>query len=351
MIDTQIQRYAFTALAAAALFGASTPLAKLMLGGASPQLVAGLLYAGSGVGLLLLALLRRNARKAMAFHLPLRDAPWLAGAILSGGVLAPVLLMWGLTHTSAASASLMLNLEGVLTTVMAAWVFHEAVGVRIYAACALMLLAGALLSWQPGAGLSLHALAVMAACLLWALDNNLTRQVSANDPVWLALIKGMVAGVINLGLATLHGATWPGGFTVVAAMGVGFLGYGVSLVLFILALRHLGTARTAAHFGTAPFLGAAIGWLGFGEPLSCALIVALLLMFVAAWLVLHEKHEHVHTHEPITHTHEHRHDEHHQHTHADGIDAREPHTHEHHHEPLTHTHPHLPDIHHRHPHG
>jgi len=351
MINSTLQRYAFFALVAAALFGASTPFAKMLLGNTSPQLMAGLLYTGSGIGLLLLVLVQRQfGSTTQRFYFPSRDIPWLAGAILCGGVLAPVLLMWGLTQASASSASLMLNLEGVLTTVLAAWLFREAISLRIYFACLLMLSAGLLLSWQPGGGFSVHALAVLGACLLWALDNNLTRHISANNPLWLALTKGLVAGTINLGLAMLTHARWPEGTAVAATLVVGFFGYGISLVLFILALRHLGTSRAASHFGTAPFIGAAVGWLVLNEPLTATLGIALLIMLFATWLVLREQHEHEHRHEPMLHTHQHTHDEHHQHAHVDGIDVKEPHTHEHNHTPLTHTHPHLPDIHHRHSH-
>lgn len=355
MIDLSLQRYAFLALAAAALFGASTPLAKLLLGEVPPIGLAGLLYLGSGLGLLAVRLATHSRRSAdrPATEAPLAagDYPWLAGAVIAGGVVAPVLLMWGLSGTRASEASLLLNLESVVTMLVAAFLFREAVGGRVWAAAALMLAGGLVLSWQPQADfkISLHAVAIIGACFCWALDNNLTRKISANDPVVLAMIKGLTAGSFNLALAFAFGMHFPATAPLAGALVVGFLGYGVSLVLFILALRHLGSARTAAHFSTAPFIGAAIAIFALGEPFTISFGVALALMVVATWLVLTEQHGHEHTHENMAHSHRHIHDEHHQHAHR-GEEGAEPHAHWHEHPPMTHTHPHLPDLHHRHKH-
>lgn len=343
-----LQRYAALALLAAALFGASTPLAKLLLGAQSPWLLAGALYLGSGCGLLVLYLLRRW-RGATAQRLAPGDAPWLCGAIFFGGIIAPVLLLWGLSGAHAASASLLLNFEGVITTAIAAWIFREAVSGRIWIGAAVTAVAGLLLSWQPGAIVSWRSVAVVGACLCWAIDNNLTRRVSANDPVLLAMIKGLSAGTVNTALALMSGASMPGPVTFAAAMLLGLCSYGISLVLFIYALRHLGSARTGAHFSTAPFIGAGLSLLLLHEPVGGLFWIALVLMAVATWLVVSEDHAHSHTHEPLRHTHEHQHDEHHQHAH-DGGPGTESHSHEHKHLPLTHEHPHLPDIHHRHHH-
>jgi drug/metabolite transporter (DMT)-like permease len=354
-IDLHIQRYAFLALAAAALFGASTPFAKVLLGELPPLGLAGLLYLGSGLGLLAVRLATHSRRSAdqPATEAPLAagDYPWLAGAVIAGGVVAPVLLMWGLSGTGASEASLLLNLESVVTMLVAAFLFREAVGGRVWAAAALMLAGGLVLSWQPQADLklSLHAVAIVGACFCWALDNNLTRKISENDPVVLAMIKGLTAGSFNLALAFALGMHISGTATLAGALVLGFLGYGVSLVLFILALRHLGSARTAAHFSTAPFIGAAIAILVLGEPLTASFVTALILMLAATWLVLTERHAHEHGHEHVAHTHRHTHDEHHQHAHR-GDEGPEPHAHWHEHPPITHSHPHLPDLHHRHEH-
>ncbi|MBI4203418.1 MAG: EamA family transporter [Betaproteobacteria bacterium] len=355
MIDLSLQRYAFFALIAAALFGASTPFAKLLLGNVPPLGLAGLLYLGSGLGLLAVHVLGRlsatGARGSKEARLSGQDYLWLAGAVVAGGVAGPVLLMWGLSGTGASEASLLLNLEGVVTTLVAAFLFREAVGGRVWTAAAMMLAAGLLLSWQPQADfkLSMHALAIVGACLCWALDNNLTRKISASDPVVLATIKGLVAGSFNLAVAFALGLHVPAAVILAGALALGFLGYGVSLVLFILALRHLGSARTAAHFSTAPFIGAAIAIFALGEPFTVSFGVALALMAGATGLVLTEQHAHEHTHEYMAHSHRHVHDEHHQHAHR-GDEGPEPHAHWHEHPPMTHTHPHLPDLHHRHRH-
>jgi drug/metabolite transporter (DMT)-like permease len=339
------------ALAAAMLFGASTPLAKALLGAAPPVLLAGLLYAGSGVGLALARLARDRGFKAP--QLSRTEWPWLLGAIIVGGVLGPILLLYGLARTSAADTSLLLNLEAVLTALLAWLVFHENADRRIVLGMALIVAGGVVLAWPTdGAGATtlVGALAVTGACACWAVDNNLTRKVSAGDPVFIAATKGLVAGVTNVALALVLGALLPTPGVTAAAMAVGFLGYGVSLVLFVVALRGLGAARTGAYFSVAPFLGAALAIVVFGEPLSWPFALAAALMALGVWLHLTEVHEHEHVHEALTHTHAHRHDAHHQHGHSFDWDGREPHTHEHSHEPLVHRHPHYPDVHHRHEH-
>jgi drug/metabolite transporter (DMT)-like permease len=349
MIDFSTQRYALLALAAAALFGASTPLAKLLLADTSPGLLAGLLYLGSGAGLALVRALRR--RRTAEAPLQARDLPWLAGAVLSGGIAAPLLLLWGLAGTNASGVSLLLNLESLATALIAALVFREAVGGRIWLAACLMLGAGLLLSYDPGAvsGLSPRTLAVAGACALWALDNNLTRRIAAADPVSIAMIKGLSAGGVNVAAALALGAQLPPALPLGAALLLGWPAYGVSLVWYILALRHLGSARAAAHFSTAPFIGAALAVALLGEPLTPGFTAAFALMLVAAWLALSERHGHGHAHDAQAHAHLHTHDAHHQHAHR-GDEGPEPHTHPHEHTPLEHSHPHLPDLHHRHRH-
>lgn len=163
------------------------------------------------------------------------------------------------------------------------------------------------------------------------------------------MIKGLAAGSVNLFLGKSIGEPWPEPWFTGGALVLGSLSYGVSLLCYILALRHLGSARTAAHFGTAPFIGAILSVVILAEPLSATLGGAFSLMVIATWLVLTERHRHPHTHVAMIHTHAHTHDAHHQH-HHDLYDEAEPHTHEHRHEPMTHTHAHLPDLHHRHPH-
>jgi drug/metabolite transporter (DMT)-like permease len=341
------------ALAAAALFGLSTPAAKALLQIADPWMLAGLLYVGSGVGLAgvrAFSLLAGRARREAPLHR--RDLPWLAGAVATGGGIGPVLLMFGLRGGSAAEASLLLNLEGVLTACVAWFVFREHFDARIaLGMCAIT--AGALvLAWQPGQGISLGrtALFVAGACVAWAIDNNLTRQISGGDAVVIAGTKGAVAGAVNLVVALALGAELP---PLTAALGaglVGFLGYGISLTLFVRALRDLGTARTGAYFSTAPFIGAAAAVAAFAEPLTARLLLGGALMGLGVWLHLTEHHSHEHAHDALEHEHLHTHDQHHQHDHDPSIAASEPHSHRHAHAPLRHAHRHYPDAHHRHPH-
>ncbi len=342
------------ALLAAALFGLSAPFAKLLLGQTKPQLLAGLLYLGSGVGLLAVWLWRRRVASREA-PLGRPDAPWLAGAIAFGGVLGPLLLMIGLSRTAASGASLLLNLEGVFTALLAWFVFHENFDRRIALGMLAILAGGVVLSWQGRLawGGLVGPLAIAGACLCWGIDNNLTQKVSGGDPVQVAMLKGVVAGTVNTAIALLLGATWPGPARLAAALALGFLGYGVSLTLFVLALRHLGTARTGAYFSVAPFVGAAASLVVFRERPSAYLLTAALLMGAGVWLHLTERHEHEHRHQPMEHEHSHLHDEHHQHRHLPSdppVSDPAPHSHPHRHTPLTHTHPHYPDLHHRHEH-
>jgi drug/metabolite transporter (DMT)-like permease len=338
------------ALISAALFGLSTPLAKILLGDLSPWALACLLYLGSGLGLGLIVLLRRGTQQTEP-KLVRQDIPWLAGTVIFGGVIGPVLLLFGLSTTDAASASLLLNLEAVFTLLLAWIVFREHVDSKLFAGAAAIVLGALLLSWQGGLGkASLGMLLISLACLSWAIDNNLTRKISAVDPFVLASVKGIVAGTVNAGIAYAMGANLPGWTGITSAMLLGFFSYGLGLVLFIIALRHLGTARTGAYYGTAPFIGALGATILLATPLTPVLIVSGLLMALGAWLHLSEKHVHEHDHEILDHDHSHVHDEHHQHEHEPGQRTSEPHSHAHHHSGLAHVHAHWPDLHHRHGH-
>ena len=341
----------FYALASAALFGASTPLAKLLVGEVQPLALAGLLYLGSGIGLLAWFLLRKRDERAT--NLSRADLPWLAGAILAGGVVGPALLMYGLTRTDGATASLLLNLEAVLTASIAWIVFRENVDRRVFLGMVAIVAGGVVLSWDemPRAGGLAGPLLIAGACLAWAIDNNLTRRVSGGDAVTIAGLKGLVAGAVNLSLALFQGAALPGTGILASAAAVGFFGYGISLVLFVVALRNLGTARTGAYFSVAPFFGAALALLVLRESPSAAFWIAAALMALGVWLHLTERHEHEHLHEPMEHTHPHAHDEHHQHGHGFAWQGEEAHAHPHTHRRMTHSHPHYPDLHHRHDHG
>lgn len=340
------------ALGAAALFGASTPAAKALGGELHPFALAGLLYTGSGLGLVLWMIARRISGRRTPLGIANADLPWLAGAVLTGGILAPAMLMFGLAASQATVASLLLNLESVFTALIAWFVFRENFDRRIALGMALITAGGIVLSLAPGGVGRIDAAAVLvaAACLFWAIDNNLTRRISAGDPIAIAAIKGCVAGAANLALAGMAGASWPAFGTLTAALCVGFAGYGLSLVLFVVALRDLGAARTGAYFSTAPFVGVALAIGVLGEPAGPAFWIAAALMGCGVWLHVSERHEHTHSHGLQEHAHKHSHDEHHRHTHDFEWDGVEPHAHPHRHEPLTHRHPHFPDIHHRHGH-
>lgn len=337
------------ALGAALLFGAATPASKWLLGEVSPWLLAGLLYLGSGIGLWAW----RRLRGAPPVVLPSGEARWLAGAVLSGGVVAPVLLLYGLHSMPASGASLLLNAEGVFTALIAWVAFRENVDRRV-ALGMLAIVAGALvLSW-PGElafGAALPALAVLGACLAWGLDNNLTRRVSLADAGWVAMVKGLAAGGTNTALALAAGAVLPEGLALGASLALGLASYGLSLALFVVALRHLGTARTGAYFSTAPFAGAALSIVVLGDAPTWTLVAAATLMALGVWLHLTERHEHPHAHEALEHAHEHEHDAHHQHAHDMPVAPGTRHAHPHRHEAMTHSHPHYPDAHHRHGHG
>lgn len=336
------------ALLAAALFGASTPLAKLLLGAVDPWMLAGLLYLGAGVGLGLVHLVRHSMGLGGAeARLRRADLGWLALVILFGGLMGPLFLLFGLRQSGAAGASLLLNLESVATLGIAWLVFRENVDRRLLLGAVAIVLGAMVLSWQPGvfawgsgAGL------IAAACLCWGIDNNLTRKLSSADPLQIAMLKGLVAGTVNLGIAVAVGQHLPGTAVILGAGVVGFLGYGLSLALFVAALRHLGAARTGAYFALAPFVGALLAVGLLGDPVNWPLGLAAGLMGFGLWLHLSERHAHGHDHAVIGHDHRHAHDAHHQH----GHDAEEPHSHPHHHGPLRHAHPHYPDLHHRHGH-
>jgi drug/metabolite transporter (DMT)-like permease len=343
------------AIASAALFGASTPLAKLLLGrGTDPWLLAGLLYLGAGVGLGAMQVLRwASAQQTREAPLRRSDLPWLALMVLTGGVVGPVLLMIGLSVTPAAATALLLNLEGLATLAIAWLVFRENVDRRVFAGAMAILGGAVLLSWRgaPSGEIGWGAPAIAGACLAWGIDNNLTRKLAAADPVQIATIKGLVAGTTNVGLAlAFAGAAPPPLGAAMSAGLLGLLSYGLSLVLFILALRHLGTARTGAYYATAPFIGAALAVLMFDEPLTAWFVAAALLMALGVYLHLAEVHLHEHAHEAVEHEHRHAHDAHHQHAHDPADPPGEPHTHRHRHAPMVHKHAHYPDLHHRHDH-
>jgi len=304
------------ALGSAVLFGASTPFAKLLAGEVDPWLLAGLLYLSSGVGLAAARLVRDRGWSASG--LKQGEGRWLLAAIGAGGAVAPVLLMFGLTMTSGSQASLLLNLEVVLTAIIAWLVFHENANRRVITGLAAIVVGGALLTWKVHPMQEqgwVGPLLVASATLGWALDNNLTRKVSSADALFVAAVKGLMAGAINTGVALALAGKMPGLATLSGVFVVGALGYGASLVLFVLALRGLGAARTGAYFAIAPFVGAGLSLVVVGETTSPLFWVAALLMAIGVWLHVTEVHDHWHWHGTLHHKHPHVPDAEHQHRH------------------------------------
>lgn len=349
------RRGALLGLLAAATFGVSVPLAKVLLADIAPQLLAGLLYLGAAAALWGWHALRPGTVEA---KLGRRDVPLLVAVVVSGGVAGPLLMLLGLARVSAVAGSLLLNLEGPFTVLIAVTVFREHLDRGTFVAVLLVLAGAAALKLEPG---QLRAdlggvLLIAGACAAWGLDNNLTQRLSLRDPLAIVRIKTLAAGAVNLTLARLFagpgavaGPAWPSGRALAYAAALGALSYGVSMVLHAYALRALGAARVAAYFATAPFLGALVA-LGLGDRLGGWSAAAMVAMALGVALMLRETHEHEHRHEALEHEHAHTHDAHHQHAHANGDPPGEPHTHVHRHDPLTHRHAHASDLHHRHRH-
>ena len=343
------------AITAALLFGASAPIAKLLLGNIEPVPLAAFLYLGSGIGLLIFKVFqgfRKEYKKAEA-GIKNEDIKWLFGSVLVGGIFAPIILMFSLKNTPASTTSLLQNFEGVSTTLIAVFIFKEAIGKRVWLAVAAITSASILLSWNPDSewGFSIGALGVLLACVFWGLDNNFTRNISAKDPLITVIIKGIGAGSFSLLLAVLLHNEFPDLKIIIGSMLLGFFCYGLSIVLFILSMRNLGASRASAFLGTAPFAGALLSFLLLHELPNILFCAAIPIMIIGAVLLLGEEHIHRHIHDLIEHEHRHNHnDGHHEHEHEHENIKLPEHSHLHKHEVIEHTHAHTPEIHHRHAH-
>lgn len=343
------KRGAVAGITAAVLFGVSTPLAKELLGDVPPQLLAGLLYAGAAIALSVVLAVHRSPAEA---RLRRSDAPLLGALTLAGGVVAPVLLLVGLERVSGVAGSLLLNLEAVATLALALLVFGEHLDRRAAAGAGAIVLAAAVLGLGGGESRAdaVGVVCIAAACLCWAVDNNLTQRLSGRDPFGIVRIKAAVAGTVNLLLAIALGAGLPAAGVLVGALVLGGAAYGISVVLDAYALRWVGAAREAAYFGTAPLFGVITAVVVLGETLNAAEATAMIVMALGVYLLVTEQHRHTHRHAPLAHDHRHSHDdEHHTHCH-DGLDPLVEHSHPHVHDPLVHSHPHVSDDHHRHDH-
>lgn len=342
------------ALLAAALFGASTPISKLLLAETQPITLAALMYLGSGFGAFLLLRIDPNREKNhVEARLQKNDLPWLAGAVIAGGIAGPILLMISLNNTPASTASLLLNFESVATALIAGLFLKEYINSKVWFSLVFITLASIILSFNGGAwGFSLGSLGIIGACIFWGLDNNFTRKVSAKDPLEIVLIKGLGAGIFSLILSLVTGNPLPKMIIILAALLVGAVCYGMSIALFVLSLRSLGTARTGALFATAPFVGAILSLLIFHEKPTIQIYLSLPLMILGVLMLLTENHSHLHAHPVLEHEHSHSHEDmHHIHQHSHGMDLdRVHHSHLHLHQMMEHSHAHTPDLHHRHNH-
>jgi drug/metabolite transporter (DMT)-like permease len=337
--------FIFQALLAAVFFGAGAPLSKLLLGEVPPVLMAAFLYLGSGTGISLIKLSQRMTSNQKEAGIRRPDVGWLAGAIVAGGIIAPIVLMVSLQSTPASTASLLLNFEGVATTLIALFFFRESISRRAFAAIFAITLASIFLStnFSSGFGFSLGALGILLACSLWGLDNNFTRNISAKDPLTIVAWKGLVAGSFSLVLGLFLGQQIPGLKSILSILLLGFISYGLSTMLFIYSMRGLGASRTSALYGTAPLAGVILSILIFHDPITWSFMAAAILMAAGALILAKEEHAHFHIHQPVVHEHRHSHDEFHAHDTANVV-----HSHEHEHPRTEHEHGHMPDIHHRH---
>ena len=338
-------------LAGSALFASGVPLSKFLLKTADPVLFAGLCYFASGAGLSVFSLTQdRNSQEA---PLAKKDWPWLAGSILCGGIIAPVLLMKGLALSPNASRAAILFTSEIIFTALLAWaVFKEHISTRVWLAALLVAAGAAALSGDSGIphGFNKGLLLVVAACFVWGFDNNFTTRLSGKNPATVGIWKGLCAGTFNMALALHGGAHWPSLPVLLGAGITGFVAYGLSLLMFIKGMRELGAARSAAIFGTNPFVSSLLSIIFLHEPLSWGFAAAFGLNGAAAAALFTERHEHEHVHGLIAHNHLHTHEEHHKHEHPAGTDTTKPHSHQHIHGHLVHTHDHMPDEHHRHSH-
>jgi drug/metabolite transporter (DMT)-like permease len=346
--DLPAMRGALLALLAAILFGASTPLVKLFGAGVGPWLTAGLLYSGAAIAAL-------TFRTAHTLEAPLRRRQWprLLVVALFGAMLAPFLFAFGLQATSAFSASLILTFEAVFTALLALMFYREPIDRRVGLALLAITVGGAFLvieRSQSGTTQLLGLLAVVCATLAWAFDNTFSRPLAEVDPGQVVLGKALIGTGGSVAIALTLGEPWPSAMAMSGLLGVGAIGYGLSLRFYLLALRSFGAARTGSVFATAPFVGAIVAYLLGEATLGGWLVAGIAMIVIGVALHITERHEHAHTHAPIDHEHAHTHDDGHHTHHHDGAVPPGAHSHWHQHGPVTHTHPHTPDAHHTHAH-
>lgn len=339
------------AILAAALYGISTPVSKVLLTEISPTMMAALLYLGAGIGMLGINLYQLAIKKKkIEARLTRKELPFIIGMIALD-VIAPIFLMIGLTLATAESTSLLNNFEIVATSLIALFLFKEAIGKRMWIAIGFITVASIVLTIEDAGSfkLSLGSIFVLLAGIAWGLENNCTRMLSLKDPLQIVVIKGLGSGLGSLAITLLIRRLGGNILFIFAALGLGFVAYGLSIFFYIKAQRELGAARTSAYYAVAPFIGVLLSWIIYGEGITPSFLVALFIMLIGSYFAMTETHSHVHIHEVITHEHKHNHqDGHHTHVHDEPVTGE--HSHVHTHEEIEHKHAHTPDLHHRHPH-
>lgn len=330
---------------AAVLLGATTPLASRLAHDTSVPMLAGLLYLGAAA-----AVSPRLVSAPMPPRAIRRGGRRLAVAVAAGGLLGPLLLAAGLQRTRAATASLLLNLELAATAVLAVLFFGEHIGRRIWTGTAIVIVAGIVVGWSDVPELAFGAVFIVGACVCWGLDNCVTAGLGALAPEQITFIKGAIAGMANVAIAVAIGGDVPGAVVLAGIVGLGAVGYGASITLWVMGARDLGAARGQLVFSVAPFVGVAVAWVVLGDPVTGNQLVATGLAAGGVLLVAGSGHEHRHAHGYVDHVHEHDHDEHHDAGAGAGAIGRR-HTHRHEHRPVAHVHPHVPDLDHHHDHA
>lgn len=278
------------AILAALFYGFSTPLSKILVSHMSPYLLSSLLYFGAGVGMLLVILISHlHKKQKIVNEFTQKDLKYIILMIILD-IVAPILLMIGLSTTNASTASLLNNFEIVFTGIIAMIFFKEVVGKRMWIAIGLIVLAGALLTFEDFTGfhVSIGALFVLGASLSWGLENNCTRMLSKRNSLHVVVIKGFGSGLGSLIIALALNQTSTLWYYVIFALLLGFFSYGLSLYFYISAQSHLGAARTSAYYAIAPFVGAGFAFVVLRDPLSIIFGIAFVVMIFGTYLAIKE---------------------------------------------------------------
>ncbi|MDF2820487.1 MAG: conserved rane protein of unknown function [Clostridiales bacterium] len=341
----------FMAILAATLYGISAPISKLLLIKIPPTLMAALLYLGAGIGMLTVNIIKVLSKKRrIEAKMTKNELPYIVSMIILD-IGAPIFLMLGLSKTISANASLLNNFEIVATSLVALFVFKEAIGKRMWIAISLITLSSIVLSVKDFSSFSfsIGSIYVIIACLCWGFENNCTRMLSLKDPLQIVVVKGLGSGIGSLIISIMLKEYSNNILYIFFALLLGFVAYGLSIFFYIKAQRVLGAARTSTYYATAPFIGVLISWIWLHESITASFLIALAIMIIGAYFAVTENHKHIHIHAEDSHEHKHSHDDdHHNHIHIPEVEGE--HSHEHIHDAIEHKHTHTPDLHHRHTH-